>query len=109
MNGKDTSSPKIIIKVANIFRVLVIPAIVLSSFIKNTVEDCGQEGTSKPRGKLCGVFPTHTLPPLFLYDFHPFRGHLVQGCWDLQPWVPHPLFTDIGERLFNYKISVNTI
>lgn len=72
----EDTSPKII-KAANIFWVLAIPAFVLSGFIKNRVRDYAWKGNSRPRGKLCGVFPTHTLLPLFLYSFHSFHGHLV--------------------------------
>lgn len=98
---EDTSSPKIIIKVADIFWVLVIPIIVLSGFIKNTVGDYVWEGNSRPRGKLCGVFPTYTLPPLFLYNFHSFHRHSVQGCCVSQLWVfRFPTFSSHKNRIF---------
>lgn len=45
-------------------------------FHKEYTRDCVGEGNSKSRGKFYGVFPAHTLPHLFLYNFHPFHWHL---------------------------------
>lgn len=90
---------------------LVIPAIVLSGFRKNTIGDYVKKGNSRPRGKLWGVFPTHALPHLFLHNFHPSHGHLVPGCCDLQLWVFGFLMSSRHKdrKVFNYKISVNII
>ena len=104
MIGEDASSPEIIIEAANIFCMLVIPAIVLSGFIKNIAGDYVREGNSRPRGKLCGVFPTtHFLIYSYATSTH------STDIWSRaagSSGLPHPLVTERGECLFNYKMSI---
>lgn len=99
MNGEGTSSPKIIIKAATIFCVLVTPAIVWSGFVKNTVVRDYMEGNSRTRRKALWGFPDPHTSSSILYNFHPLHGHLVQAgavmCNFKSSGFPCTLFTKI--------------